>query len=143
MDLVWTDKTVRSKHDAFNEGLSTGPKNPTGEGKQLIVSHIGLDKGFLEGGLLCFESKTNSTDYYDEMNGDNFKEWFQSILPLLDSHSIIVKDNAPYHSVQTEKYRTSNSAKAVILEWLNSKVVTLNRPMLLTITRDTSSDSSD
>lgn len=64
------------------------------------------------------------------MNGDNFKEWFQSILPCLDSHSIVMIDNAPYHSVQTEKYPTSNSTKAITLEWLNLKRVTLDRPML-------------
>ncbi|KAL4148477.1 hypothetical protein QTP88_002710 [Uroleucon formosanum] len=39
-------------------------------------------------------------------------------------------DNAPYHSVQTEKYPTSNSNKAVLLEWLNSKGITFDRPML-------------
>ncbi|CAI6376480.1 unnamed protein product [Macrosiphum euphorbiae] len=130
VDRVWIDKTVRSKHDAFNKGLTTGPSNPTGKGKRLIVLHIGSDKGFLEGGLLCFESKKNSTDYHDEMNGDNFKEWFQSILPRLDPRSIIVMDNAPYHSVQTEKYPTSSARKSVILEWLNAKGVTFDRPML-------------
>lgn len=103
VDRVWMDKTVHSKHDAFNKGLTTGPTNPTGKGKRLIILHIGSDKGFLPGGLLCFESKKNSADYHDEMNGDNFKEWFESILPRLDPNSIVVLDNAPYHSVQASK----------------------------------------
>ncbi|XP_050066712.1 uncharacterized protein LOC126555847 [Aphis gossypii] len=64
---------VKSKHDAFERGLTTGSTNPTGKGKRLIVLHIGSDKGFLGSGLLCFESKKNSADYH-EMNGDNFKE---------------------------------------------------------------------
>lgn len=42
-------------------------------------------------------------DYHDEMNGDTFKEWFANILPYLDCNSIIVLDNAPYHSVNLEK----------------------------------------
>jgi len=130
VDRVWMDKTVKSKHDAFEKGLTTGPTNPTGKGKRLIVLHIGSDKGFLPGGLLCFESKKNSADYHDEMNGDNFKEWFESILPRLNPNSIIVMDNAPYHSVQSEKYPASSWKKAEILEWLNSKGVVLDRPML-------------
>ncbi|KAE9523849.1 hypothetical protein AGLY_015737 [Aphis glycines] len=57
VDRVWKDNTVLSKHDAFNKGLTTGSTNPTGKGKRLIILHIGSDKGFLPGGLLCFESK--------------------------------------------------------------------------------------
>lgn len=67
-----------------------GPKNPTGKGKRLIVLHIGSNNGFLPGGLLCFESKKNSSDYHDEMNGACFQEWFESILPRLEPNSIIV-----------------------------------------------------
>jgi len=52
-----------SKHDAFNKGLTTCLPNPSGKGKQLIVLHIGLENGFLPGGL----------HYHDEMNGANFK----------------------------------------------------------------------
>ncbi|XP_015370672.1 PREDICTED: uncharacterized protein LOC107166498 [Diuraphis noxia] len=130
VDRVWVDTTIQSKQDAFNKGLTTGPKNLTGKGQRLIVLHIGSDMGFLEGGLLCFVSKKNSADYHDEMNGDTFKDWFVSILPRLHPNSIVVMDNAPYNSVQTEKYPTSNSKKADILEWLNSKGITFDRPLL-------------
>lgn len=71
VEKLWLDKTIRFKHDAFNRGLTTGATNPTSKGKRLIVLHIGSQKGFLEGGLLCFTSKKNSLDYHDEMNGDN------------------------------------------------------------------------
>jgi hypothetical protein len=108
-DKVWVDKSVLSEHDAFNKGLTTGAKNPTGKDKRLIILHIGSEKGFLEGGLLCFNSKKNSLDYHDEMNGDNFHEWFESIIPRLESNSVIVMDNAPYHSVKSEKIPTSQS----------------------------------
>jgi len=108
VDRVWVDITIQSKQDAFNKGLTTGPKNPTCKGQRLIVLHIGSDMGFLEGGLLCFVSKKNSADYHDEMNGVTFKNWFVSIIPWLHPNSIVVMDNTPYHSVQTEKYPTSN-----------------------------------
>ncbi|CAI6370564.1 unnamed protein product [Macrosiphum euphorbiae] len=53
VDKVWVDQTIRSKHDAFNKGLTTGVTDPTGKGKRLIIVH----KGFVDGGLLFFESK--------------------------------------------------------------------------------------
>lgn len=142
-DRVWKDNTILSKHDAFNKGLTTGIPNLSGKGKRLIVLHIGSDNGFLPGGLLCFISKKNTGNYHDEMNGDNFKEWFESIIPILDPNSIIVMDNAPYHSVETEKFPNNNWKKAAILEWLISKNVASKRPLssllkpeLLTISRD-------
>jgi len=76
----WVDKTVNSPRDAFLKGLTTGQKEPSGKGKQLIVLHIGSSDGFVPGGLLCFESKTNSENYHNEMKGDTFYEWFIKIL---------------------------------------------------------------
>lgn len=129
VEKLWVDKTIRSKHDAFNRGLTTGATNPTGKGQRFIVLHIGSHKGFLEGGLLCFVSKKTSADYHNEMNDDDFHDWFKSIIPRLDPNSVIVLDNAPYHSVRTEKIPTSSSKKQDILSWLISKGVVIDRPM--------------
>lgn len=75
IDKVWMDKSVLSKHDTFKKSLTTGTKNPTGKGQRLIILQIGYEKVFLEGGLLCFNSKKkNCSDYHEEMNGDNFNE---------------------------------------------------------------------
>ncbi|KAL4154004.1 hypothetical protein QTP88_001837 [Uroleucon formosanum] len=46
VDHVWMDTTITSNRDAFNKGLTTGSKNPTGKGKRLIVLHIGSNNGF-------------------------------------------------------------------------------------------------
>ena len=123
-------KSVLTKHHAFNKGLTTGAKNPTGKCQRLIILHIGSEKGFLEGGLLCFTSKKNSSDYHEEMNDDNFHEWFESIIPRLKPYSVIVMDNAPYHSVRSEKIPTSQTKKEDILTWLLSKGVEIDRPMI-------------
>ncbi|XP_060855056.1 uncharacterized protein LOC132932705 [Metopolophium dirhodum] len=140
VDKLWVDKTIKSKHDAFKKGLTTGATNPTGKGKRLIVLHIGSHKGFLEGGLLCFLSKKNTGDYHDEMNSHNFHEWFQLIIPRLDPNSVIVLDNAPYHSVRTEKIPTNASKKDEILTWLISKGVIVDiamfKPQLLAKVRE-------
>jgi predicted O-methyltransferase YrrM len=63
------------------------------------------------------------------MNGDNFHEWFESILSRLDPNSVIVMDNTPYHSVRTEKIPTSSTKKEEIISWLISKNVVIDRKM--------------
>lgn len=88
LDETWvnageTHSMVTSSRDAFLRGLTTGQKEPSGKSKRLIVLHIGSSDGFVPGGLLCFESKTNSTDYHNEINADTFYEWFVKTLPLL------------------------------------------------------------
>ncbi|XP_026815523.1 uncharacterized protein LOC113555299 [Rhopalosiphum maidis] len=127
---VWVDNTVKSCHDAFIKGLTTGAKNPTGKGKRLIVLHIGSSNGFVEGGLLCFESKKNSADYHDEMNGDSFFEWFCRVLPLLNENSVIVMDNASYHSVKKDPIPTKSWTKNKIIQWLQDKNVEIDKTWL-------------
>ncbi|KAL4096825.1 hypothetical protein QTP88_021708 [Uroleucon formosanum] len=98
-----TDITVTSHREAFVRGLSTGAPNPTAKGKRLIVVNIGSEEGFIDGGLLVFESKKGSADYHEEMNGDVFFDWLKDVIPLLKDNSILVMENAPYHSVKSEK----------------------------------------
>lgn len=127
---VWMDNTITSKRDAHSRGLSTGARNPTGKGKRLIVLHIGSTAGFVPDGLLCFESKKNTADYHDEMNGDTFLEWFEKILPKLEDNAVIVMDNAPYHSMKSEKVPTGSCRKSEIIEWLQSKGKTVDTTMV-------------
>lgn len=97
--------------------------NSAEKGKHLIMLHIASKKGFVEGGLLCLESNTNtnSTNYFHEMDGVTFLEWFQKILPLLDENAIIVLDSAPYHCEKQIKYPTSTWKRSEIAQWLLSK----------------------
>lgn len=117
----WVDTTVKSTRDAFLRGLTTGQKEPSGKGKRLIVVHIGSSDGFVPGGLFCFESKKNTQDYHDEMNGDNFYEWFNKILPLLNENAVIVMDNASYHSVKKDPCPVISWKKSDIINWLENK----------------------
>lgn len=128
---TWVDTTIQSQRDAFHKGLTTGAVNPVGKGKRLIVLHIGSEDGFLPGGLLCFESKKNTLDYHDEMNSETFREWMEGILPRLLPNSVIVMDNASYHSVKVDKVPTSNTRKADIIQWLESKGEVVDRHMVI------------
>ncbi|KAF0761570.1 DDE 3 domain-containing protein [Aphis craccivora] len=88
-ERIWQDNTVTSHREAFVCGLSIGAPNPTAKGKRLIVVHIGSEEGFVDGGLLVFESKKGSADYHEEMNGDVFFDWLKGVIPLLKDNSVI------------------------------------------------------
>ncbi|XP_050516388.1 uncharacterized protein LOC126891251 [Diabrotica virgifera virgifera] len=117
VDKVWRDMSITSARQAHVEGLSTGLKHSSGKGKILIVLHIGSKDGFVDNGLLLFESKKTG-DYHEDMNSDVFEQWLQRILPPLPQNAVIVLDNAPYHSRKYEKMPTSATRKADIQSWL-------------------------
>ncbi|CAC5370131.1 unnamed protein product [Mytilus coruscus] len=96
---------------------------PTGKGTRLIILDAGSsEQGLIPGCGLIFESKTSSSDYHDEMNKEHFTEWFKdTLLPMLPPQSVIVMDNAPYHSHLVPESRVPNtgSRKPEILAWLD------------------------
>src|SRR5699024_12179643 len=59
---IWTDGNIQSRRQAFNEGLLTGLKNPTGKGQRLTILHIGNKHGFVDDGLLVFEGIKRSEE---------------------------------------------------------------------------------
>lgn len=126
---VWKDTTILNPRQAFIQGLTTGLKDPSGKGGRLIVLHIGSEDGFVEDGLLCFQSKKTG-DYHEEMNAEVFENWFSQILGRLAKDSVIVMDNASYHSRQTEKIPNSGTKKADIQAWLTSKSIIYSADMV-------------
>ncbi|GBO17964.1 hypothetical protein AVEN_81248-1 [Araneus ventricosus] len=118
---VWQDKTIKSCSDARRKGLSTGLKGPSGKGGRLIITHVGSERGFVNDAADIFSSK-KTKDYHEEMDGNHFESWFKSkLIPKLEPNSIIVMDNASYHSVKEEKLPTQSWRKKGIQEWLTNK----------------------
>jgi len=122
---TWVDSSVLSRRDAFKRGLTTGQKEPSGKGKRLIVLHIGSSDGFVPGGLLCFESKTNSSDH-----PTTFFEWFVKILRLLKDNAVIIMDNASYHSVEKDPTPVRSWKKQDIINWMESKGEVVIQPIV-------------
>jgi transposase len=123
---IWYDETIKNSREAFNQGLSTGLKSPSGKGKRLIILHIGSEDGFVDDGLLLFEG-IKQGDYHDEMNANKFEEWFTNILTKLPANSVIVMDNASYHSRVVEKIPNSSWKKVNIQNWLKSKQIVFDK----------------
>lgn len=97
--------------------------------QRLIAVHIGSIEGFVEGGLLCFEPKSNMSSYYENMNGDIYYDWFRSVLPLLEEKSVIIMDNASHYSIENH-VPTMSWKKDSILKWLEDKGIVFDGPMV-------------
>lgn len=87
---------------------------------------IGSCSGFVKGGELIFEAKKSDGDYHSEMDSHNFEKWFGEILPKLDANSVVVMDNAPYHSRRKEKIPTSSNKKSELQAWLRGKNISFD-----------------
>ena len=64
-------------------------------------------------------------DYHDSMDGESYKCYFEkSICQNISKHSVIVIDNAPCHSKNTENYPTSKCRKQQFVDWLTENNIT-------------------
>jgi hypothetical protein len=94
------------------------------EGRRDTVLHAGSSAGFLDGCSLLLASSNNYRDYHKIMNSIIFKKWvIDQLIPALapfqsDYKVVVVMDNAPYHSVRTEKLPTRSAKKSVLQDYL-------------------------
>jgi hypothetical protein len=96
-----------------------------------IVLHAGSKEGFIPGAALIFSSKTNNGDYHGEMNEENFLTWFEEqLLKKLEEPSIIVMDNASYHSTLAEKTPNASWCKDNIKSWLQERHIPFTSELL-------------
>lgn len=97
-DISWTDGSIKCSVNA-----------PLGKGKRLIICHAGGYNGWIDSPPLVFLSR-KTVDYHEEMNSEVFEGWFfEVLLKSIPAESIIVMDNAPYHSWVANKAPTSGS----------------------------------
>ncbi|KAK3883272.1 hypothetical protein Pcinc_012401 [Petrolisthes cinctipes] len=128
----WVDTTQAPFNTTYSRQL------PPGEGERFVVVAAGTDEGFVDGSYLCYPAKTNQGDYHGEMNGELFMRWLTTqLLPSLPEPSVLVLDNAPYHSQLTEESRcpTTATRKADLIRWLEQHNISIppaaTRPELL------------
>ena len=129
--VVYLDETWANLHcsherswvesdEKVQGGTKGGIRKSSGKGTRLIILHAGSENGWIDGADLVFQSKKATGDYHDEMNSDNFEEWFHDkLLCNVPCNSLIVMDNASY-SRRIEKVPTSNSRKGDMQDWLTS-----------------------
>lgn len=121
---AWQDSTVTSSKGDFPRGLTTGLVAPSAKGGCLILVHAGSkDTGFINNAVDFFMSKEGSNvEYHSRMNGVYFEHWFTTkLLPNIPASSVIVIDNAAYHSVTLKKVTTASTRKGDIQMWLTRR----------------------
>ncbi len=83
---------------------------------------MGSRNGFIEEAKLVFQANSTQGDYHGQINSDNFERWFRTqVLPNLPPASIVVMDNAPYHSRQIDKVPSRYDTKASMISWLQKR----------------------
>ena len=132
MPKKWKDTTIASRKDAFLKGLTTGLKEPSGKGERLIVTHAGNRDGFIPGAELIFRAKKGDGDYHSEMNSDVYEKWFKTqLLPNIPPNSVIILDNASYHSAMVELLPRRGWRKDKIRAWLDNHKIPWTEDMII------------
>jgi hypothetical protein len=91
-----------------------GLKPPTAQSLHLALVHIGNENGFLlNAAEYIFLHKKNAADVHDEMDDKIYGQYFKDqVLQNLPPNSVIVLDNASYHSRNIENIPTPSWRKA-------------------------------
>lgn len=134
--VVWLDETWVNAGHTLAKGWSDSSaeatmKAPLGKGGRIIVLHAGTSHGFVPNCFFMFRSRKTG-DYHEELNAATFTEWFKnSLLENIRPNSVIVMDNAPYHSQINEKPPTMQWKKADMLAWVEKNVLQKNKDIIL------------
>jgi transposase len=130
LDETWVDQNHSLKYIWQNSNRSGGLKVSVGKGSRIILCHAGSNKtGFVKDSILIFRSKGKqvNSDYHPEINTELLTIWFiNHFINYLEEGSVIVIDNASYHSAVLNKAPSKNSRKSEIADWLKKKNITVD-----------------
>ncbi|XP_050302718.1 uncharacterized protein LOC126740645 [Anthonomus grandis grandis] len=102
LDETWVDNDLTFKK-CWQSYTVSGVISNIGSTGRLIIVHAGSVNGFVDNACLIFKAGLATGDYHGQMNKENFTRWLtEKLLPNIPPNSVIVYDNAPYHSVQED-----------------------------------------
>lgn len=127
--IIYLDETWYDTHDTVSKGWvdqsdKCRTRAPSNRGKRITILHAGSENGWVPNALLLSAKNIadSSLDYHEDTTGELFENWFQhQLLPNIPANSIIVMDNAKYHSRECNKVPSGSSSKQEIKEFLYDK----------------------
>lgn len=128
-NIVYLDETWYDTHDVITRGWVDDSKKcrldtPVARGKRIIILAAGNERGFIPGTFVLSTKniRDSSADYHDDMNHQVFEDWLKNyLLPQLEPNSVIVMDNAPYHSRQDRKIPNMGTKKADMVTFMEEE----------------------
>lgn len=128
LDVIYLDETYIhgscSVDKCWQSKDIAGPSKSISLGARWIIVNAGGENGFVPNCCLVYRSKSVSADYHHDMNKDNFTKWvIEKLIQNLTRPSLIVMDNASYHSVRMNKPPTQANRIADIKAWLRANDV--------------------
>lgn len=124
--IIYLDETWFDTHDTSRKGWNDFSKKcqtkaPSNKGKRVTIIHAGSENGFVPNCLLLSAKNVgdSSLDYHQDTDAPLFEDWFEHrLLKNIPKNSVIVMDNASYHSRQVKNFPSSNSTKAEIQDFM-------------------------
>lgn len=100
LDETWYDTHTAQIKQWTDDTDNCAVNVPSAKGDRILILHCGGRDGFVPDALLVTHKKMTDApaDYHGSMNADMFEKWFLDFLNNLESPSVIVMDNASYHS---------------------------------------------
>nr|XP_015913169.1 uncharacterized protein LOC107443730 [Parasteatoda tepidariorum] len=119
IDETWLDSNLTFQKCWHEENSKIGAIVNCSSKNRLIFVHTRTSEGFVQGAELIYKASSQTGDYHGQMNFDNFKKWvLEKLLPNLQTESLVVMDNAPYHTKVGNPTPTKYATKAVMVDWL-------------------------
>lgn len=128
VDETWIHS--QSARVCWQNSSNGNVKKITTPGECWILAHAGGENGFIPGVDLLYKCKSKTGDFDKEMTTKIFVKWLkENLIPNLPPNSIVVIDDAPYHSTQAEKIPSRSSLKNEMQEWLSKNNITFEKEM--------------
>lgn len=121
LDETWIF-SKSSDRRVWQDGSKLTESKKVGSGSRYVIVHAGNENGFVSNASLIFKCNRKTGDYHDNMNTENFENWFKTkLVPNLDQPSLIIMDNASYHSRLEEVIPRKSWTKKRLVQWLVEK----------------------
>lgn len=111
---IWTDESYIHHHHSFNYswyGISDFVKRQH-KGRRLVILAAGSKNGFVPQSIKTYCAQKPTGDYHGNISKTIYYKWFtENLLPNLTQKSLIIMDNASYHTALPEGAPKLNARK--------------------------------